>query len=129
MLVDFIENTVNRKLGDAERNLVIHGADEVDIVRSGLDDTMTNACAETRKSAMEKVCFLFFPLLFFPSFLFSLYLFIFLGKIITTHPRQRSVLYHYISPLRVPYFLVIFVIILNIISLSLLFFHTSLLVL
>lgn len=54
MLVDFIENTVNRKLGDAERNLVIHGADEVDIVRSGLDDTMTNACAETRKSAMEK---------------------------------------------------------------------------
>jgi len=54
MLVDFIENTVNRKLGDAERNLVIHGADEVDIVRSGLDDTMTNACAETRKTAIEK---------------------------------------------------------------------------
>ena len=55
MLLDFIETTVNKKLSDSERNLVIHGADEVDIVRSGLDDTMTNACAETRKSAMEKV--------------------------------------------------------------------------
>jgi len=54
MLLDFIESTVNKKLSDSERNLVIHGADEVDIVRSGLDDTMTNACAETRKSAMEK---------------------------------------------------------------------------
>jgi len=54
MLLDFIEQTVNRKLGESERNLVIHGADEVDIVRSGLDDTMTNACAETRKTAQEK---------------------------------------------------------------------------
>lgn len=54
MLLDFIESTVNKKLSDSERNLVIHGADEVDIVRSGLDDTMTNACAETRKTAMEK---------------------------------------------------------------------------
>ncbi len=62
MLVDFIESTVNRKLGDAERNLVIHGADEVDIVRSGLDDTMTNACAETRKTALEKVLLSYFAL-------------------------------------------------------------------
>lgn len=54
MLLDFIETTVHKKLSDSERNLVIHGADEVDIVRSGLDDTMTNACAETRKTAMEK---------------------------------------------------------------------------
>lgn len=55
LLLDFVETTVNRKLGDVERNLIIHGADEVDIVRSGLDDTMTTACAETRKSALEKV--------------------------------------------------------------------------
>jgi glutamate dehydrogenase (NAD(P)+) len=54
LLLDFVENTVGRKLGDVERNLIIHGADEVDIVRSGLDDTMTTACAETRKSALEK---------------------------------------------------------------------------
>jgi len=54
LLLDFVESTVNRKLGDSERNLIIHGADEVDIVRSGLDDTMTNACAETRKTAIEK---------------------------------------------------------------------------
>jgi len=54
MLLDFIEKNLNRKIGDAEKNLIIHGADEVDIVRSGLDDTMTNACAETRKSANEK---------------------------------------------------------------------------
>jgi len=54
MLLDFIETTVNKKLDDSAKNLVIHGADEVDIVRSGLDDTMTNACAETRKTANEK---------------------------------------------------------------------------
>jgi len=54
VLLDFLESSVNKKLGDAERNLIIHGADEVDIVRSGLDDTMTNACAETRITAMEK---------------------------------------------------------------------------
>jgi len=54
LLLEFVESTVNRKLGDVERNLIIHGADEVDIVRSGLDDTMTTACAETRKSALEK---------------------------------------------------------------------------
>jgi len=53
-LLDFVEATVGRKLGDVERNLIIHGADEVDIVRSGLDDTMTTACAETRKTALEK---------------------------------------------------------------------------
>ncbi|EFA84685.1 NAD-dependent glutamate dehydrogenase [Heterostelium album PN500] len=54
LLLEFVESTVNKKLGDAERNLIIHGADEIDIVRSGLDDTMTNACAETRKTAIEK---------------------------------------------------------------------------
>ncbi|GAM19123.1 hypothetical protein SAMD00019534_022980 [Acytostelium subglobosum LB1] len=54
LLLEFVESTVNKKLSETERNLVIHGADEIDIVRSGLDDTMTNACAETRKTAMEK---------------------------------------------------------------------------
>jgi glutamate dehydrogenase (NAD(P)+) len=54
LLLDFVESTVGKKLGDTERSLIIHGADEVDIVRSGLDDTMTTACAETLKSAKEK---------------------------------------------------------------------------
>jgi len=54
LLLEFVESSVGRTLGAAERNLIIHGADEVDIVRSGLDDTMTTACAETRKSALEK---------------------------------------------------------------------------
>ena len=58
LLLDFVESSVGRTLGAAERNLIIHGADEVDIVRSGLDDTMTTACAETRKSALEKVSIL-----------------------------------------------------------------------
>eukprot|EP01112_Ceratiomyxa_fruticulosa_P011288 TRINITY_DN304_c0_g1_i5.p1 TRINITY_DN304_c0_g1~~TRINITY_DN304_c0_g1_i5.p1 ORF type:complete len:513 (+),score=100.77 TRINITY_DN304_c0_g1_i5:130-1668(+) len=54
MLLDFVESQVGKKLGDSERSLIIHGADEIDLVRSGLDDTMTNACQETRKTAMDR---------------------------------------------------------------------------
>lgn len=53
-LVRFVEEQANRKLSDAERRLVIHGAEEVDIVYSGLEDTMFNACAETRFTANEQ---------------------------------------------------------------------------
>ncbi|KAF2069380.1 hypothetical protein CYY_009305 [Polysphondylium violaceum] len=54
LLLDFVESTTNKKLTDNERNIIIHGADEIDIVRSGLDSTMTVACEETRRTAIEK---------------------------------------------------------------------------
>jgi len=53
-LVRFVEEQAGRKLSDAERRLVIHGAEEVDIVYSGLEDTMFNACMETRVTANEQ---------------------------------------------------------------------------
>ncbi len=40
---------------DKEKNDLVYGASEKDLVYSGLDDTMTNACAETRLTASNKV--------------------------------------------------------------------------
>eukprot|EP00123_Amoebidium_parasiticum_P019312 comp24502_c0_seq1/m.46754 comp24502_c0_seq1/g.46754 ORF comp24502_c0_seq1/g.46754 comp24502_c0_seq1/m.46754 type:complete len:512 (-) comp24502_c0_seq1:361-1896(-) len=53
-LVRFVEDSSNQKLSESERKLVIHGAEEVDIVYSGLEDTMYNACQETRNTAIAK---------------------------------------------------------------------------
>ncbi|KNC80870.1 glutamate dehydrogenase, mitochondrial [Sphaeroforma arctica JP610] len=52
-LLNFVEQSVNRELSHQERRLVVHGAEEVDIVYSGLEDTMYNACMETRVTAKE----------------------------------------------------------------------------
>eukprot|EP01134_Creolimax_fragrantissima_P006073 CFRG6073T1 len=52
-LLNFVEQSVNRELSDTEKSLVVHGAEEVDIVYSGLEDTMYNACMETRITAKE----------------------------------------------------------------------------
>jgi len=40
---------------DKEKNDLVYGASEKDLVYSGLDDTMTNACAETRFTASNKI--------------------------------------------------------------------------
>ena len=53
-LVDLVEQHAGRKLSDAERQRMIQGAEESDIVYSGLEDTMVSACAETRKTALAK---------------------------------------------------------------------------
>jgi len=52
-LLGLFEST-GRKLTAQEKHIFIHGADEVDLVRSGLDDTMTNACLETRNTAIAQ---------------------------------------------------------------------------
>lgn len=52
-MLNLIEKVSNRPLTEQERREVVSGASERDIVYSGLDDTMTNACEETRQAANE----------------------------------------------------------------------------
>lgn len=42
------------QITDKEKEELVYGASEKDLVYSGLDDTMTNACAETRQTAATK---------------------------------------------------------------------------
>ena len=48
-LVHLIEEMTGKKLNDKERSRVIHGGDEIDIVNSGLEQTMIEAYKEIRK--------------------------------------------------------------------------------
>jgi glutamate dehydrogenase (NAD(P)+) len=45
-IVSTIERTTNKKLSDAEKQVLSHGPDEVDLVNSGLEDTMIVAYNE-----------------------------------------------------------------------------------
>jgi glutamate dehydrogenase (NAD(P)+) len=54
ILLDILESSAGRKLTENEKMRAIHGADEHEIVYSGLEDTMVQACAETRKTALAK---------------------------------------------------------------------------
>lgn len=49
MLIDEIESAVGKKLSDEFKKRYISGADELALVRSGLDDTMRNAYAAMRE--------------------------------------------------------------------------------
>lgn len=42
-LVDTIEDMTGKRIGAKERNLIVHGADEIDLVRSGLEETMVDS--------------------------------------------------------------------------------------
>lgn len=42
-IADTIEESTGRKLDDSRRNLLVHGADEIDLVNSGLEETMITA--------------------------------------------------------------------------------------
>ena len=52
-LLAIVEENAGRILTDVERKSLVAGADEHDLVYSGLEDTMIAACGETRKTALE----------------------------------------------------------------------------
>ena len=53
-IVDTIEKTTGQSISAKERQFLIHGADEVDLVRSGLEDTMINAYETIREAKDAK---------------------------------------------------------------------------
>ncbi|MEE8577754.1 MAG: Glu/Leu/Phe/Val dehydrogenase, partial [candidate division Zixibacteria bacterium] len=52
-VVNLVEKATGRPLTQAERNQVIHGADEVDLVDSGLEETMYNAYDSIRQTMLS----------------------------------------------------------------------------
>jgi len=53
-LLTLVEQNAGRQLTPQERRAVIHGAEEHELVYSGLEDTMIGACEETRATAALK---------------------------------------------------------------------------
>ena len=49
-LVDSIEGAIGKKLDDSAKKIITHGADEEDIVNSGLEETMVTAYNEIRET-------------------------------------------------------------------------------
>jgi len=49
-LVDSIETAIGKKLNDSSKRIIIHGADEEDLVNSGLEETMIIAYNEIRET-------------------------------------------------------------------------------
>jgi len=45
-IVDMVENLTGKTISPVERDFIVHGADEVDLVRSGLEETMIMATRE-----------------------------------------------------------------------------------
>ncbi|MDW7692340.1 Glu/Leu/Phe/Val dehydrogenase [Flammeovirgaceae bacterium SG7u.111] len=52
-LVEMLENTTGKSLTEAQRNTVVKGASELDLVNSGLEDTMIGAYQEMRETAYK----------------------------------------------------------------------------
>eukprot|EP01104_Vermistella_antarctica_P018822 TRINITY_DN7128_c0_g1_i1.p1 TRINITY_DN7128_c0_g1~~TRINITY_DN7128_c0_g1_i1.p1 ORF type:complete len:527 (-),score=158.23 TRINITY_DN7128_c0_g1_i1:130-1710(-) len=52
-MASFIEDAMKSDITDEKKTKFLPGADEIDIVRSGLEDTMARACEETRHSANQ----------------------------------------------------------------------------
>jgi glutamate dehydrogenase (NAD(P)+) len=48
-----IERLTGKSLTDSDRNLIVHGADEIDFVNSGLEETMYNAYDEIRETWLK----------------------------------------------------------------------------
>jgi glutamate dehydrogenase (NAD(P)+) len=53
VLVDSIENSIGKSLNDAAKKIIIHGAEESDLVNSGLEETMVSAYNEIRDTWLE----------------------------------------------------------------------------
>jgi glutamate dehydrogenase (NAD(P)+) len=47
-ILDVVEKLAGKKVGQKERDFIARGADEIDLVRSGLEETMINAYREIR---------------------------------------------------------------------------------
>jgi glutamate dehydrogenase (NAD(P)+) len=48
-MLSAIETATGRRFSDDERRKIVHGADEIDLVNSGLEETMINAYHQTRE--------------------------------------------------------------------------------
>ena len=48
-----IEELTGKKVSEKERKFIAHGADEVDLVYSGLEETMITALHEVREKSLE----------------------------------------------------------------------------
>ncbi|HSI89488.1 MAG TPA: hypothetical protein VK927_00155, partial [Adhaeribacter sp.] len=48
-VVELVETTTGRSIGERERKMLIRGSDEITLVRSGLEDTMILAYHEMRE--------------------------------------------------------------------------------
>jgi glutamate dehydrogenase (NAD(P)+) len=53
-LVAMVERQVGREVSDEEKQMIARGADEIDLVRSGLEETMINAYHQIREVKLEK---------------------------------------------------------------------------
>ncbi len=53
-MIEALEETTGKHLSDARRQLLEHGADEIDLVHSGLEDAMINAYQTMRDAMREK---------------------------------------------------------------------------
>lgn len=54
MMVDLVQSVASRQLTPSERTQIVKGAEEAEIVYSGLEDTMILACKETHQTSVEK---------------------------------------------------------------------------
>jgi glutamate dehydrogenase (NAD(P)+) len=55
-LLALVESEIGRSLNETERKQIVHGAEEQDLVYSGLEDTMIQACRETKNTANKLGC-------------------------------------------------------------------------
>lgn len=53
-IITLIETTTKNRIGDRERSIIAKGADEIDLVRSGLEETMINAYNQIREVYKRK---------------------------------------------------------------------------
>ncbi|MDZ4749080.1 MAG: Glu/Leu/Phe/Val dehydrogenase [Saprospiraceae bacterium] len=53
-LLSTVERLTGQNVSNREKNVLTHGADEIDLVRSGLEDTMVNAYDEIRDTMKRK---------------------------------------------------------------------------
>lgn len=52
-MIDMIEKLTGKELSEGDKSLVVHGADEIDLVNSGLEDTMINSYDEIRETFLS----------------------------------------------------------------------------